>query len=450
MSRELFSLSAEQAVLGSLLKDNASLDKVAHALADADFYRADHRQIFAEIVKQATAGKRADAITVADALKEQVVDCLPYLFELESTVGSAANIIKHAEIVRDRAMLRSLESFGQEAQAEAHNAFEPAMVVCDRLAQKLEQLAQCKETSAPVRAGELLGDYAEMLTARMEGLIKPISTGFRDLDTMLDGGLERGTMSILAARPGMGKTAMGLALARNVAIDGTSLFLSMEMSKAQVSDRNIAALGGLSVSWLRKPKESDPMNWNRVTAAFGKAQELNMFIDDQTSLSMLEIRAKARGIKRKHGLDLLVIDQLSFITGGSSSDNKAYEIGEHTRGAVALSKELDCAVLLLAQLNRDCEKRSNRRPIMADLAMSGSIEQDAANVIFLYRDEVYNPTTKDKGICEVITGKQRQGQIGTVGLNFLGASTNFADLQYAWVPPNEREQEPRQRSRGFD
>jgi replicative DNA helicase len=204
------------------------------------------------------------------------------------------------------------------------------------------------------------------------------------------------------------------------------------------------------VSWLRKPKESDPMNWNRVTAAFGKAQELNMFIDDQTSLSMLEIRAKARGIKRKHGLDLLVIDQLSFITGGSSSDNKAYEIGEHTRGAVALSKELDCAVLLLAQLNRDCEKRSNRRPIMADLAMSGSIEQDAANVIFLYRDEVYNPTTKDKGICEVITGKQRQGQIGTVGLNFLGASTNFADLQYAWVPPNEREQEPRQRSRGFD
>ncbi len=449
MSRELFSLSAEQAVLGSILLDNAALDKIP-ALLESDFYRADHRQVYAEMAKQITAGKRADAITLADAIKDKVADCLPYLFELQASAGSAANIVKHAEIVRDRAMLRSLESFGQEAQAEAHNAHESAIVVCDRLAQKLERLAQSKETSAPVKAGELLGDYVELLTARMEGTVKPISTGFRDLDAMLDGGLERGTMSILAARPGMGKTAMGLALARNVAIDGVSLFLSMEMSKAQVSDRNIAALGGLSVSWLRKPKETDPMNWGRVTAAFGKAQELNMFIDDETSLSMLEIRAKARGIKRRHGLDLLVIDQLSFITGGSSNDNKAYEIGEHTRGAVALSKELDCAVLLLAQLNRECEKRQNRRPMMADLAMSGSIEQDAANVIFLYRDEVYSPNTRDKGICEVITGKQRQGSPGTIGLNFIGASTNFSDLQYAWVPPNEREQEPKTRSRGFE
>lgn len=449
MSRELFSLSAEQAVLGSLIIDNGALDKIP-SLVEADFYRADHRHIFGELVRQIVAGKRADAITVGDALKDSVVDCLPYLFELHAAAGSAANIVKHAEIVRDRAMLRSLEAFGQEAQAAAAGAHEPAILVCDRLAQKLEQLAQFKETSAPVKAGELLSDYVELLTARMEGKVRPISTGFRDLDTMLDGGLERGTMSILAARPGMGKTAMGLALARNVAIDGTSLFLSMEMSKSQVSDRNIAALGGLSVSWLRKPKETDPMNWDRVTAAFAKAQALNMFIDDDTSLSMLEIRAKARGLKRRHGLDLLVIDQLSFITTTSSSDNKAYEIGEHTRGAVALSKELDCAVLLLAQLNRDCEKRSNRRPIMADLAMSGSIEQDAANVIFLYRDEAYNPATRDKGICEVITGKQRQGQIGTVGLNFLGASTSFSDLQYAWIPPNEREQEAPRRTRGFD
>lgn len=447
MSRELFSLSAEQAVLGSILIDNGSLDKISALTAD-DFYRADHRAIYAEMVKQVTAGKRADAITVADTLKDSVADCLPYLFQLHGTTGSAANVAKHAEIVRDRAMLRSLELFGMEAQAEAQSAHEPAILVCDRMAQKLERLAQSKETSAPVKAGELLADYVDLLTARMEGTIKPIATGFRDLDAMLDGGLERGTMSILAARPGMGKTAMGLALARNVSIGGTTLFLSMEMSKSQVSDRNIAALGGLSVSWLRKPDESDRINWDRVTAAFSKAQDLNMFIDDETALSMLEIRAKARGIKRRHGLDLLVIDQLSFITGGSN-ENKAYEIGEHTRGAVALSKELDCAVLLLAQLNRDCEKRQNRRPMMADLAMSGSIEQDAANVIFLYRDEVYNPDSRDKGICEVITGKQRQGQPGTVALNFIGSSTNFSDLQYPWTPPSEREPEQKSR-RGFE
>ena len=449
MTRELFSLSAEQAVLGSLLVDNNALDRIP-SLTVEQFYRADHRAIFAEMVKQITEGKRADAITLADALKESVVDCLPYLFSLQSSAASAANVCKHAEIVSDRSLLRSLDGFGVLAQAEAKNAVEPALMVFDRMAQKLDQLAQFKDQSAPIKAGDLLTDYVDLLTARMEGRIKPISTGFRDLDTMLDGGLERGTLSILAARPGMGKTAMGLALARNVAIDGTSLFLSMEMNRSQVSDRNIAALGGLSVSWLRKPKESDPMNWDRVTAAFAKAQELNMFIDDATSLNMLEIRAKARGIKRRHGLDLLVIDQLSFITGGSNNENKAYEIGEHTRGAVALSKELDCAVLLLAQLNRECEKRQDRRPMASDLAMSGSIEQDAANLIFLYRDEKYNPTSRDKGICEVITGKQRQGNPGTIGLNFIGESTNFTDLQHAWVPPNEREQEPKSRSRGFE
>ena len=448
MSRELFSMSAEQAVLGSILIDNAAIDKIP-ALVDVDFYRADHRLIYAEMVKQITAGKRADVITLGDALKAAVVDGVPYLASLQASAGSAANIVKHAEIVRDCAMLRSLDAFGMEAQAEAHNAAEPAVAVFDRMAQKLDALAQCKDAGSPIRAGDLLGDYVDLLNARMEGMVRPIATGFRDLDAMLDGGLERGTLSILAARPGMGKTAMGLALARNVAVEGTALFLSMEMNRTQISDRNIAALGGISVSWLRKPNERDTMTWDRVTAAFAKSQELNLYVDDATSLSMLEIRAKARGIKRRHGLDLLVIDQLSFITGGTN-ENKAYEIGEHTRGAVALSKELDCAVVLLAQLNRDCEKRTNRRPIMADLAMSGSIEQDAANAIFLYRDEVYNPTTRDKGICEVITGKQRQGSPGTIGLNFHASQTNFSDLQHAWVPPSEREQEPKQRSRGFE
>lgn len=448
MTRELFSLSAEQAVLGSILLDNGSIDKIP-SLAETDFYRADHRKIYSEMIAQITAGKHADAITLADSLKDVVADCLPYLFQLQASAGSAANVAKHSEIVRDRAMLRALDALGIEAQAEAHGAVEPAAIVLDRVAQKLEAMAQCRDSGAPIRAGDLLGDYVELLTARMEGLIKPISTGFRDLDTMLDGGLERGTLSILAARPAMGKTAMGLALARNVAIDGSALFLSMEMNRTQISDRNIAALGGLSVSWLRKPNERDTMNWDRVTAAFAKSQDLNLYVDDATSLSMLEIRAKARGIKRRHGLDLLVIDQLSFIVGGSN-ENKAYDIGEHTRGAVALAKELDCAVVMLAQLNRDCEKRQNRRPIMADLAMSGSIEQDAANVIFLYRDEVYFPNSKDKGICEVITGKQRQGSIGTVGLNFIGSQTRFEDLQYAWVPPCEREPDQKQRSRGFD
>lgn len=448
MTRELFSLSAEQAVLGSILIDNHAIDKIATLTPD-DFYRADHRQIYAEMLKQVLAGKRADAITVADVLKDTVDDCLPYLFKLQASTGSAANVIKHAEIVRDRAMLRLLDAFGMEVQAEAHNAAGGAMAIADRMAQKLDQIAQCKEDGEPVRVSDMLSDYVDLLEKRMAGLVKPISTGFRDLDKLLDGGFERGTLSILAARPGMGKTAMGLALARNIAFDGTALFLSMEMVKTQLSDRNVAALGGLSISWLRKPNENDTINWQRVTAAFSKSGDMNLFVDDATNLSMLEIRAKARGVKRRYGLDVLVIDQLSFITGGNN-ENKAYDIGEHTRGAVALSKELDCAVILLCQLNRECEKRQNRRPIMADLAMSGSIEQDAANIIFLYRDEVYSPTTRDKGVCEVITVKQRQGSPGTVGLSFIGHQTRLEDLGYAWVPPSEREQEPKSRSRGFE
>lgn len=449
MTRELFSLPAEQAVLGSILIDNAALDKIPALSTDA-FYRADHRTIYAEMIRQITAGKRVDAITLADSLKESAPDVLQYLFQLQASAGSAANIARHAEMVSDRAMLRSIEAFGQQAQAEAHNTAEPAIAVADRLAQMLESIAQTTDDSAPRRVGDMLADYVQLLEDRMAGIVRPIETGFRDLDRQLDGGLERGTLSVVAARPGMGKTAFGLQLARNVARDGTALFLSMEMDCKQVNDRNIAALGKIPVSWLRKPNERDTVQWNGVTAAFGKATELSMFIDNKTGLSVLEIRAKARAIKRKHGLDVLVIDQLSFITGGSSkpSENKAYEIGEHTRGCVALAKELDCAVVLLAQLNRDCEKRQNRRPIMADLAMSGSIEQDAANIIFLYRDEVYFPGTRDKGICEVITTKQRQGSPGTIGLNFIGSQTRLDDLDYAWTPPSEREQEPKQ-NRGF-
>jgi replicative DNA helicase len=445
MTRDLFSISAEQAILGGIMSDNNAIDRIS-SLEASHFYRADHRAIFAEMAKQIVAGRRVDAITLSEVLKEKVDDCLQYLISLHGTSGGAANIVKHAQIVSDRAMLRSLLSFGMEAQEAATSAVEPALIVFDRLAQKLDALGHCKNDSEPVRADLLLADYADLLEKRMSGAVRPIPTGFADLDRQLDGGLERGTLTVVAGRPAMGKTAFGLGVARNVATDGAALFLSMEMSKAQVNDRNIAALGGIPISWLRKPQPDDTVHWDRMTAAFIKAQALDLFVDDKTALSMIEIRAKARSIKRRHGLDALVIDQLSFISGGSN-ENKAYDIGEHTRGLVALSKELDCAVVLLAQLNRDCEKRQNRRPMMADLAMSGSIEQDAANVVFLYRDEVYNPDTRDKGICEVITGKQRQGAIGTVALNYVGSQTKFEDLQYPWTPSEQKE---RPKSRGFE
>jgi len=246
---------------------------------------------------------------------------------------------------------------------------------------------------------------------------------------------------VIAGRPGTGKTAAGLGICRNAAREHSALFLSMEMSTNQVNDRNISALAKVDMSWLRKPGESkeDNERWDAIVTATTYSRNLNLFIDDQTGLSIPEIRNKARKVKRQHGLDLICIDQLSFIT-GAKSDKLHEAMGEYTRGLIALGKELDAVVILLAQLNRECEKRADKRPIMSDLGVSGYIEQDAANIIFLYRDELWNEDSPDRGICEWIGAKQRQGQPGYVGLTYIGSQTRFETLPYHFVhrPPTTK------------
>jgi replicative DNA helicase len=438
---------AEQSLLGALMLDNEALYRVPDVKAE-HFYRADHRAIFEEICKQIGAGKTADPITLFASLQTKVDDCLHYLTQIATNTTSAASANRYADIVMDRALKRSVAALGGEMM-ELRTSLEPADTIIDRLAAKVEALAQKQTRQEPQRLNDMLGSYVDVIQARMDGKIKPISTGFADLDRRLDGGLERGTLTVVAGRPAMGKTAFGLGIARNVAEWGSSLFLSMEMSRDQVNDRLIAALGKLPIAWLRRPddrSDEGKQNFNRMTHAFQRAQELNLYIDDQTALNMLDIRAKSRSVKRKQGLDVLVIDQLSFIAGGAS--DKSWEVvGEHTRGLLQLAKELNIAIVLLCQLNRKCEERNNKRPMLSDLAVSGSIEQDAANVIFLYRDEVYNSETMDKGVCEVITAKQRQGEPGTVGLAYIGNQTRFEDLATPWQPSEQRE---KPRSRGFD
>lgn len=427
------SIRAEQAVLGALLADNDALDRVRD-LSDAHFYRHDHRTIFAELRAQIAAGQRADVITVAEAIKGRVDDCLPYLGQLLQSAVSAANITRHASIVLDKATKRALAGLSEEMREMAVSN-QPAASCVDLAASRLEELAQHKTSREPVRMDAMLADYIDVLQRRMRGEIVPISTGYTHLDEQLDGGLERGTLTVIAGRPGMGKTAAGLGIARNASINGTALFFSMEMSKDQVSDRNVSAIGHIPIKWLRRPTEHDrdTVHWDAITTAVIKARSMNLMIDDETGLNMLEIRAKARSVKRKHGLDIIVIDQLSFITGAKS--DKSYEaVGEYTRALVALSKELDCAVVLLCQLNRQCETRTDKRPIMADLAISGSIEQDAANIIFLYREVVYVPDLPEheREVCEWICAKQRQGEPGTVGMKYTGYLTRFDDLPYRW------------------
>jgi replicative DNA helicase len=287
----------------------------------------------------------------------------------------------------------------------------------------------------------------------MAGLHRPIATGYTHFDELMGGGLERGTLTVAAGRPGMGKTAFGLGIARNVAIaGGVSAILSMEMAAAQINDRNMAAIGGIPLAWLRSPSEEDRDSpyWSRLAYATQKAQTLKMWIDEQAGMNMLELRAKARKIKRKTGLDLLVIDQLSFIQGGDA-EQEWQRIGQYTRGLIELAKSLDVAVLLLAQLNRKCEDRTDKRPIMSDLAQSGSIEQDAANIVFLYRDVIYNKETHEPEIAEIISAKQRQGTPGTVGMRYNGAITKFEDLSYRWERKSpERDPPPNKQRRGFN
>lgn len=439
----MFSMQAEQSVLGCLLSSNAALDKITD-LTTEDFYHADHRKIFDEIVKQITSGKICDVITAYDGLGDAIDDGLVYLNQLAVSTPSAASIRAHANIVIEYAKKRKFTAVCREAIDET--SYKTVPEISDWMAAELERLSRGAGSKDPTMFSDSLTSYVELLQARVDGSIKPIATGFLDLDLRLDGGFERGTLNVLAARPSMGKTAFGLALARNVAEWGSVGFLSMEMPVSQINDRNVAAIAKVPISWLRKPDEADQENWTRLTAAFAKAQEMKLWVDDETGLSLSAIRSKARYIKRRSGLDLLVIDQLSFIT-GSNAENKAYEIGDYTRGLLALAKELDCVVLLLAQLNRECEKRNNKRPILSDLSSSGSIEQDASTVIMLYRDEIYHPDTPDKGICEVITVKQRQGEPGVTPLTYIGNQTRFENVAFKWQPPALREAVS---SRGFD
>lgn len=448
------SIRAEQAVLGALLADNDALDRVAE-LEAIHFYRADHRLIFEELQRQIMAGQRADAVTLYERLDGRIDDCLRYLATMRQSAVTASGIVRHAKIVIEKADKRSLAAISDEMR-ELAASHQPAASCIDLMASKLELLVQKKTGHDPERMEDMMAGYVDVLQQRMSGVIAPVKTGFIDLDERLDGGVERGTVTVVAARPGMGKTAFGLCIARNTSMEGgVSAFFSMEMARDQVNDRNVSALGKIPLKWLRKPGEdssassSDSMYWSGLTVAITKSRDMDLFIDDETGLNMLEIRAKARKIKRKAGrLDCIVIDQLSFITGGKS--DKLHEVvGEYTRALVRLAKELDAAVVLLCQLNRECEKRPNKRPIMADLAMSGSIEQDAANILFLYRDDKYNPDSRDKGLCEVNCEKLRQGEPGVVALAYIGAQTRFESLSYPWRPQTKDELPHTKKKGGF-
>jgi|GraSoiStandDraft_4_1057263.scaffolds.fasta_scaffold67207_3 replicative DNA helicase len=437
-----YSVEAEQSVLGGLLLDNTAWEKIADVLADSDFYRADHRLIYRHISMLVEDNKPADALTVSESLERSAklgdVGGQAYIGSLALNTPSAANIRRYAEIVRERAIMRRLAEVGTSI---TESVFSPlGRSAKDLLDNAEKEVFAIAEAGARGRQG--FTEIQPLLTQVVERIdtlykrdnpsdVTGISTGFTDLDRMTSG-LQPGDLVIVAGRPSMGKTAFALNIAEHVALDVgmPAAVFSMEMSGPQLVMRMLGSLGRLDQHKMRTGALNDD-DWQKLTASVGKLNEAPIFIDESGMLNPTELRGRARRLHRQQGgpgLGLIVIDYLQLMETGNSMENRATEVAEISRALKAVAKELNVPVVALSQLNRGLEQRPNKRPVMSDLRESGAIEQDADLILFIYRDEVYNQDSPDRGTAEIIIGKQRNGPIGTVKLTFLGQYTRFENF----------------------
>jgi replicative DNA helicase len=436
------SVEAEQSVLGGLMLESSALDKIADLISEDDFYRREHRLIYRHIVRMSEQAKPVDVITVAESLENSdeldKAGGLAYLGSLVQNVPSAANIRRYGEIVRERSIMRKLVEVGTEIAASAYNPTgRDAAQLLDEAEGKVFEIAEAGSKgkqgfmSMPPLLTQVVERIETLYGRENTSDVTGTPTGFADLDKMTSG-LQPGDLVIVAGRPSMGKTAFSINIAENIALDSklpVAIF-SMEMGAAQLAMRMLGSVGKLNQHDLRSGKLQDD-DWGRLTHALGKLNDAPLFIDESAALSSLDLRARARRLHRQHGqLGLIVVDYLQLMSSnaGKASENRATEISEISRGLKSLAKELQCPVMALSQLNRSLEQRPNKRPVMSDLRESGAIEQDADLILFIYRDEVYNNDTADKGVAEIIIGKQRNGPIGTVALAFRGEFTRFDNL----------------------
>ena len=436
------SIEAEQSVLGGLLLDNSAWDKAGDLLVDSDFYRFEHRHIYAAIGSLVNATKPADVITVFEQLQSlgKAEECggLVYLNALAQSVPSAANLRRYAEIVRERAVLRKLIAASDDI---ATNAFNPQGRPVDQILDEAEgTIFRIGEEGSKSKQGfQTMDQLVVQLLDRVTELhengaeeVTGVRTGYFDLDRMT-AGFQPGDLIVLAARPSMGKTALALNIAEHVAVheELPVVVFSMEMGAAQLALRLVGSLGRIDQGHLRTGKLLDD-EWGRLSEAVEKLGKVSMYIDESAALSPSEVRARARRQARQCGqLGLIVVDYLQLMSGsgGGSEENRATVIGEISRGLKSLAKELKCPVIALSQLNRSVETRTDKRPMMSDLRESGAIEQDADVIMFIYRDDYYTKEAcKEPNIAEVIIGKQRNGPTGTVKLFFNKPLTKFDNL----------------------
>lgn len=436
------SIDAEQSVLGGLMLDNRAWEIIADRVSEEDFYRKDHRLIFRSIEQLAEESQPLDWITLSEWLKQRSelenAGGTSYLGTLAKDTPSAANIKAYADIVREKSVLRQLISVGTDISDLAFNSGDrDSKSLLDEAEQRVFKIAEQgarQQTFKPIK--QLLKDSLDQIQrlAETEGTITGTATGYTELDEKTSG-LNKGDLVIVAGRPAMGKTTFSMNIAEHVALnDKPVVIFSMEMPAEQLVLRMFASNGRVPLSDIRTGKIRDE-DWPRVAMAVKAFSKTKLFIDDTAGQSPTEIRAKTRRLAREHGqLGVIIIDYLQLMQTGTKTDNRTAEISEISRSLKGLAKEMECPVIALSQLNRSLEQRPNKRPIMSDLRESGAIEQDADIIMFVYRDEVYDEDSPDKGQAEIIIGKQRNGPIGTVRLTFHGKYTrfdNFAPDVYA-------------------
>jgi len=429
------SLAAEQSVLGGLMLDNQCWDNVADKVSVEDFYRKDHRLIYETIAELAKRDEPFDVITISELLGQagelETVGGLAYLGALAKDTPSAANIQSYAGIVRQRSVRRQLIHIGNEISDSGFDTEgRDINELLDSAESKVFKIAEqgAKGDKGFESIKDLLGVAVDKITELHENQssITGVSSGFVDLDAMMSG-LQPADLIIVAGRPSMGKTSFAMNLAENVGIQSgmpVAVF-SMEMPGDSLAMRMMSSLGRINQHNVRTGQLEDD-EWPRMQSSINLLAEAKIFIDDTAALSPMEVRARSRRLMKEHGqLGLIVLDYLQLMQSPSASESRVAEISDISRSLKALAKELNVPVIALSQLNRNLEQRPNKRPVMSDLRESGSIEQDADVIIFIYRDEVYNDDSESKGVAEIIIGKQRNGPIGTCRLSFLGQYTRF-------------------------
>lgn len=427
------STEAERSVLGSALLSRDALMDVMETVRSGDFYDSNHREIFEAMRELYRRSAPVDALTVSEELKKrnslEMVGGRAYIASLSSGTPTTSNAAEYAKIVAEKAAIRRLIDTADDIVTRGYEGSMDAGQMLDYAESGIFEISQSRQKGQYTHLKDVLLENIEIIdrASQMDGGLTGLTTGFKYLDIMTSG-LQRSDLIILAARPAMGKTAFALSLALNAAVKGGAsvMIFSLEMSKEQLGQRLLSMESKVPMQSL-KTGRLERRDWDDINLALDVLSKANIHIDDTAGINIMEMKSKCRRLKGEEGLDLVVIDYLQLMNPEGRADSRTQEISVISRNLKLLARELDCPVLVLSQLSRAPETRTDHRPMLSDLRESGSIEQDADIVVFLYRDEYYNEETDEHGVCEVIVAKQRSGPTGTVKVTWLDKLTKFVD-----------------------